>query len=413
MYKRLATDLVKVFNEGAYLSIVINNTFNELNLSVNEKKIFTKIIYGVVEKKLLIDYNLANLIRGKRVKPLIKNILRIGVYVIDYMNMKDHYIVNELVSTIKKNDYKSAMFINGVLRNYQRCEKPVLDKLSELERISIELSIPLDLCKLLYGQYKIKMIEFFDHDISYNSYRINTLKIDTKEVLDILEKEAISYEIKGVNLLTKETLISHSLFTEGYIIAQDSSSIRVGEVINPKPGSKVLDACSAPGGKSLHMATIMNNNGSITSCDVYEHKIKKIEDNAKKLGINIIKPLIADATTFDYQELFDYVLADVPCSGLGVIGHKPDLKYHLTIKDIEDINKLQKDIINNVKRYVKDGGYLIYSTCTINKLENEWFIKDFLRENKEFVKVEEEIILPNSKQDGFYICKMRKEVTNE
>ena len=413
MYKRLATDLVKVFNENAYLAIVINNTFNELNLSLNDKKIYTKIIYGVVEKRLLLDFNLASLIKGKRVKPLIKNILRIGVYVIDYMNIKDHFIVNELVSTIKKTDYKSAMFINGVLRSYQRVDKPSLDKLSELERLSIELSIPIDLCSMLYKQYGNKMKEFFVEGNSYNSYRINTLKIDVSDVLKVLDSEVIKYEINGVNVLTKDTLINHELFKNGLIIAQDSSSIRVGEIVNPVPGSSVLDVCSAPGGKSMHMAAIMNNNGSITSCDVYDHKLEKINANASKLGVSIVNTILADGTSYNYNNTYDYVLADVPCSGLGVIGHKPDLKYHLTIKDIEDINALQKQIINHVKNFVKNGGYLVYSTCTINKLENEWFIKDFLRENKEFVKIEEEIILPNSKQDGFYICKMRKEVTNE
>ena len=413
MYKRLATDLVKVFNENAYLAIVINNTFNELNLSLNDKKIYTKIIYGVVEKRLLLDFNLALLIKGKRVKPLIKNILRIGVYVIDYMNMKDHFIVNELVSTIKKTDYKSAMFINGVLRSYQRVDKPSLDKLSELERLSIELSIPIDLCSMLYKQYGNKMKEFFVEGNSYNSYRINTLKTDVSDVLKVLDSEVIKYEINGVNVLTKDTLINHELFKNGLIIAQDSSSIRVGEIVNPVPGSSVLDVCSAPGGKSMHMAAIMNNNGSITSCDVYDHKLEKINANASKLGVSIVNTILADGTSYNYNNTYDYVLADVPCSGLGVIGHKPDLKYHLTIKDIEDINALQKQIINHVKHFVKNGGYLVYSTCTINKLENEWFIKDFLRENKEFVKIEEEIILPNSKQDGFYICKMRKEVTNE
>ena len=413
MYKRLATDLVKVFNENAYLAIVINNTFNELNLSLNDKKIYTKIIYGVVEKRLLLDFNLASLIKGKRVKPLIKNILRIGVYVIDYMNIKDHFIVNELVSTIKKTDYKSAMFINGVLRSYQRVDKPSLDKLSELERLSIELSIPIDLCSMLYKQYGNKMKEFFVEGNSYNSYRINTLKIDVSDVLKVLDSEVIKYEINGVNVLTKDTLINHELFKNGLIIAQDSSSIRVGEIVNPVPGSSVLDVCSAPGGKSMHMAAIMNNNGSITSCDVYDHKLEKINANASKLGVSIVNTILADGTSYNYNNTYDYVLADVPCSGLGVIGHKPDLKYHLTIKDIEDINALQKQIINHVKNFDKNGGYLVYSTCTINKLENEWFIKDFLRENKEFVKIEEEIILPNSKQDGFYICKMRKEVTNE
>ena len=126
-----------------------------------------------------------------------------------------------------------------------------------------------------------------------------------------------------------------------------------------------------------------------------------------------LNTLLADATSFDYKQKFDYCLVDVPCSGLGVINHKPDLKYHISIKDIEEINNLQKKIIRHVKDYVKDGGILVYSTCTINKFENEWLIKDFLNEFKEFKKLEEEIILPNELQDGFYICKMRKEKIHE
>ena len=161
------------------------------------------------------------------------------------------------------------------------------------------------------------------------------------------------------------------------------------------------------------MASIMNNEGSITSCDVYEHKLNKINDNAKKLGVSIINTQLADATSYNYNMMYDYVLADVPCSGLGVISHKPDLKYHITIKDIKEINELQKKIIRHVKDFVKDGGILVYSTCTINKYENEWLIKDFLNEFKNFVKLEEEIILPNDSRDGFYICKMRKEKTCE
>ena len=161
MYKRLAQDLVKIFNEQAYLSICLDNSIKELNLNINDKKVYTKVIYGVCENRLLIDYNLSSLIKGKRVKPFIKNILRIGVYVIDYMNMKDHFIVNELVKIVKKDDYKSAMFVNGVLRNYQRSEKPSVYNLKNIEKISLKLSLPLDLTNLLYKQYKESMIEFF------------------------------------------------------------------------------------------------------------------------------------------------------------------------------------------------------------------------------------------------------------
>lgn len=413
MYKRLATDLVKIFNDNAYLSIVLDNAITELKLSFNDKKVYTKVLYGVVENKMMIDYNLSPLIKGKRVKPFIKNILRIGVYVIDYLNMKDHFIVNELVKIVKKDDYKSAMFVNGVLRNYQRNEKPKIDHLSEVEKLSLELSLPIELTSLLYKQYKSDIIKFFESKTVYNTYRINTLKTKVKHVLETLDKLGVTYNINNVTLSTKESLIDSDLFKEGYIIAQDASSIRVAEVVNPSPGSSVLDACSAPGGKSLHMASIMNNIGSITSCDVYEHKLAKINDNAKKLGVSIINTLLADATSFDYKQKFDYCLVDVPCSGLGVINHKPDLKYHISIKDIEEINNLQKKIIRHVKDYVKDGGILVYSTCTINKFENEWLIKDFLNEFKEFKKLEEEIILPNELQDGFYICKMRKEKIHE
>lgn len=413
MYKNIALDLVKIFNENAYLSIVLDNSIKMLKLDINSKKVYTKIIYGVCEKRLLIDYNLSPLIKGKRVKPFIKNMLRIGVYVIDYMNMKDHFIVNELVKIVKKEDYNSAMFINGVLRNYQRTPKPVLDKLNDVEKISLELSLPIDLAKLLYHQYKDKLKDFFKEGSSINTYRINTLKVDVDTLCSKLKSDGIEFENDDVIIQTKESLINTSYFKEGLIIAQDVSSIKVGQVVNPIKGANVLDACSAPGGKSLHMAAIMENSGSITSCDVYEHKLNKIVDNANKLGVKIITPLLADATSYIYKEEYDYVLADVPCSGLGVIGHKPDLKYHITIKDIEDINKLQKQIIRHVKDYVKDGGILVYSTCTINKLENEWLIKDFLNEHKEFVKLKEEIILPNEYQDGFYICKMRKEKIHE
>lgn len=413
MYKRLAIDLVKIFNEKAYLSIVLDNAVKELKLDLNEKKVYTKIIYGVCEKRMLLDYNLSPLIKGKRVKPFIKNILRIGVYVIDYMNMKDHFIVNELVKIVKKDDYKSAMFVNGVLRSYQRSEKPCLNNLSEMERISLEVSLPLELTSLLYKQYKEKLVTFFENGNVFNTYRINTLKTNVGIITKSLDELNIEYKIDNVTLYTRESLINSSMFKNGLIIAQDASSIRVSEVVNPHSGASVLDACSAPGGKSLHMGAIMNNIGSITSCDVYEHKLGKIKDNAVKLGVTIIDTLLADATSYNYNKKYDYCLVDVPCSGLGVISHKPDLKYHITIKDIEEINMLQKKIIRHVKDYVKDGGILVYSTCTINKFENEWLIKDFLNEYKEFVKLEEEIILPSNTQDGFYICKMRKEKIHE
>lgn len=408
MYQHLAQDLIKIFNENAYLSIVLDNSIKELKLNLQSKKIYTKILYGVTEKKILIDFNLKNLLTGKRVKPYLKNILRIGAYVIDEMKMADYYIVNELVKTVKKTDYKGAMFVNAILRKYQNSPKPSLNALTIEEKVSIELSLPLDITKILYQQYGTQMLEFFKPAIFYNSYRINLLKTDVLAIDNALQQLKVNYEIKDDAIITKESLLSTDLFKTGLIIAQDISSMQVAKILNPKPYTNVLDVCSAPGGKSLHIATLMQNTGTITACDLYENKLNKILENALKLGITNINVMLADATNFVYPKQYDYVVCDVPCSGLGVINHKPDLKYHLKLNDIDDINQLQEKIINNAKKYVKLKGILLYSTCTINKNENELLIQNFLLKNPNFIKLEEELLLPSELQDGFYICKIQK-----
>ena len=178
-------------------------------------------------------------------------------------------------------------------------------------------------------------------------------------------------------------------------------------IASPKENDVILDSCSAPGSKSMHLASIINNKGSITSLDVYDHKIKLIEENANKLGVTCIKAYNKDATTVSFDHKFDVILADVPCSGLGVIRHKPDLKYQMTLEKIESIKKLQNDIVNNVLKYLKKGGTFVYSTCTINKDENERFIEKLLKKYPHLEKLEENITLPTLYEDGFYICKLR------
>ena len=178
-------------------------------------------------------------------------------------------------------------------------------------------------------------------------------------------------------------------------------------IANPKENDVILDSCSAPGSKSMHLASIINNKGSITSLDVYDHKIKLIEENANKLGVTCIKAYNKDATTVSFDHKFDVILADVPCSGLGVIRHKPDLKYQMTLEKIESIKKLQNDIVNNVLQYLKEGGTFVYSTCTINKDENELFIEKLIKKYPNLKKEEEIITLPTLYEDGFYICKLR------
>ena len=417
IFKDIINSLIKVFNENAYLNITINNVLKsrEASYTDHDKKLYVRVTSGVVENKILLDYILRHLISGQRVKPFAKNALRVGAYMISFLNTPNHYVVNEIVKTIKKEDYRASTFVNAILRKYidtdiYNISMNNINKLGEDERLSILYSIDLDLVKLLKKQYKDVESILKPSSVHTNTYRINTLKITCEEVETILSKENIEYTLKGVTLISKETLINHSLFNEGKIVAQDASSIKVAEVANPRKFDKVLDVCSAPGSKSMHLAALMNNTGEITSCDIYEHKLKLIEDNAKKLGVTNIKTMLSDGTTSKYDTCFDLVVADVPCSGLGVINHKSDLKYNMTIAKIKEINDLQKKIVNNVCNYVKVGGSLVYSTCTINKDENENLIKEFLNKHKEFKKIEEHIIVQNSKknQDGFYICKLER-----
>ena len=409
MFNKVINTLVSIFNEGAYTNIIVSSTINSSNFNDTEKKLYTKLVYGVVENKLLIDYHLQPLIKGQRVKPFIKNALRVGIYGFDNLNLAKHYLVDSIVSAVKKKDYKASTFVNAILRKYQNTPVRQLNNLSKIDYLSIKYSLDKDLTNLLYNQYKEKFETFFENtEETYNTYRINTLKTTKEDIEDYLKKEDIEYGITNeVILQTKRSLINTNLFKEGLIVAQDKSSIMTSIIAAPKENDVILDSCSAPGSKSMHLASIINNKGSITSLDVYDHKIKLIEENANKLGVTCIKAYNKDATTVSFDHKFDVILADVPCSGLGVIRHKPDLKYQMTLEKIQSIKKLQNDIVNNVLQYLKDGGTFVYSTCTINKDENERFIESLLKKYPHLEKLEEIITLPTLYEDGFYICKLR------
>lgn len=408
MFKKVIDTLCNILNDGAYSNIAINSVISSIK-DEKDKKLYTKLVYGVIENKLLIDYYMQPLTAGKRIKPFVKNALRVGCYAIDNLNLANHYIVNMVVSAVKKKDYKASTFVNAILRKYINIGKRSLEGLNKLDYYSIKYSIDKSLVELLVSQYGDKFESFFcEMNDVYNTYRINTLKTNTYEVKKYLEEKNINYEItNNVILQTKESLINSILFKNGQIVAQDKSSIMVGLVANPKINDTILDTCSAPGSKSMHIASIINNKGTIISLDIYEHKIKLINENKEKLGVTCVNAMLLDARHLDDLGFFDIVITDVPCSGLGVIRHKPDLKYQMNLEKINGIKVLQKEILESASRHVKNGGVLVYSTCTINKDENENLINEFLEKNKFLYKEEEHIMLPSNKEDGFYICKIR------
>ena len=410
MYQLARDAITRIINEEAYTNLVVSEVIEKHSLTEHERRLFTKIVYGTVEKYLLLDYYLKPYTQGKRLKPYLKNTLRMGVYMLFFMDIANHFVVNELVKMVKKKDYKGSQLVNAIFRSILKQELPSIKASSYLEELSIKYSYPQSLVEEIYKQYPsdIESILNMDYKQNYNIYRINTLKTSVEEVVEYLNTKSIKYMIDKTTIWVENSLINDVLFKDGMIIAQDASSQKVGFIANPSPGDRVLDACSAPGGKACHMGTIMNNQGEIVCLDVYDHKIELIKENASKQGISIIKPMVQDSRTYEPIELFDIIVIDAPCSGLGVMDHKVDLKYRMNAESMNGLVNLQKEILENLHKYVKLNGYLVSSTCTINQNENNKQMDEFIKNHPNYEKIYEEQILPNNLGDGFYICKLQR-----
>lgn len=408
MYQLELTAINKILINKGFINIVINDLLKDSKLDIKRKALFTRIVYGVVENKILLDYQINFYLKKDSMSKEIKNLLRMGVYMILYMNLSNHHVVLEIVEMVKKLSPNYTSLFNGILRNITRNgeQEVYFDDLNRT--LSVKYSYPISLITLLKKQYPNDFEDILKYDSdTYNVYRINTLKT----TVDFIKEDLKDYDIEivGNALITKANLTNLNIFKKGFIVYQDLASQKVSEILNPSENSKILDMCSAPGSKAFHMAALTNNNAEITCCDIYEHKIKLINDMAKNLGVTCLKPTVCDSVMQTYEEPFDYVLLDAPCSGLGVMKHKVDLKYQFNMKDVEDIVVLQKALLGRASRNVKVGGTLVYSTCTINKMENEEMIKYFLKKHKEFKLLEVHQLLPTNKNDGFYIAKMIRE----
>lgn len=416
--RKLALDaILKIRQDNAYSNIVVNDYINQFILTNEEKGLFTNLVYGTIQYYMTLEYYLEPFLK-KKPKPWVKNLLCMSVYQIVYLAIPDYATINEAVNIARIKDNNVASFVNAVLRNFTRTELRDFSSLKGEELLSIKYSHPLWLVRMLiddYGIEKCEKILIENSLIKKDAIRINTIKANKNEVMEILEKENIAFEESSLvdnGLIINQNLSKNELFIEGLITIQDISSQMVSECLNPNLGATVLDLCSAPGGKSAHIAALMQNTGIIYACDIYPHKIKLMESSFRRLGITNIRTQLVDARDvrkFVKEESVDYVLLDAPCSGLGVISHKVDLKYHIAESSIKDIIILQKEILEATFSLVKRGGYLLYSTCTINKNENERQIRSFLDRHEDFEIDKEKIILPYEYHtDGFYICKLRR-----
>ena len=410
--------LLEIEKEMAYSNLVLNKY---LDRNRPENSAFVReLVYGVLENKILLDYYLNMLVPSgiKKVKKKEATILRMGLYQMLFLDsVPDYAAVNESVILAKKYARGRDAFVNGVLRGFmKRRNELMLPKEGDRNYLSVKYSFPQWIIDLWQNQ---SACDDFEALLSASnarprlSIRVNTAKIDSNSLIKLLENQGLEVEsgsfsertlhIKGSGILDLPE------YAKGLFSIQDEASTVAADLVDALPGDIVIDVCAAPGGKTCAIAEKMNNKGVIYSCDIYEHKLNLIKKQALRLGLEVIKPVLLDGTIGRDQWInkADKVLCDAPCSGLGVIRRKPEIKYKKE-NDFSELIEIQKKILNNAARYVKTGGNLVYSTCTINRDENQNQIKAFVEEHKEFEIITEKQFLPTESIDGFYICKMLK-----
>lgn len=421
--------LYEVDKNDAYSNIALDEALNKarkIDPKITNKDIgfISELVYGTISWQLTLDEMIKkySTIKIKKMSPWILNILRMSMYQIVFLDkVPKSAAVNEGVNLAKRYGHRaSSNFVNAVLRNVEKKDYNDFKKIEDdKERIAKTTSMPKWIVEKLLTQNSVEEVQKICEACNGKPkihIRVNQLKTDKKSLQQELIKTGIKVEEQQEEgdflwLENAKNIEKLKSFQEGKFTVQDEAAGFIPQVLNPKPGESVLDACSSPGGKTTYMAERMQNEGEIVAWDLHEHRVKLVEHAARRLGISIIKTEVKDATKYQegYQEKFDKILLDVPCLGLGVIKRKPDIKWKRKKEEIEEITKIQKEILQTCSSYLKPGGELVYSTCSILKEENEEIIKQFLTENEKFVEKEKCIqIYPNKKTDGFFISKLRK-----
>lgn len=428
--------LYKIDKDKAYSNIALDEEIKENRNKLNEKDVgfVSQIVYGVTTWKLTLDVIIQkhSKIKIKKISPWILNILRMGIYQIIFLDkIPKSAAVDESVNLAKRYGHKSSSgFVNAILRKVEVKDYEELFEIkNRVEKISKTQSMPAWIVEELQKNNSIDEVEGICKNLNLKpqlSIRVNKLKTSKNELKEKLE---------GKNIECKDGLLEDFLivknaknienmeeFKQGLFTVQDESAGLTAIILDPKENENVLDACSAPGGKTTYISELMKDTGKIEAWDIHEHRINLIEQNCKRLGITNVKTEIHDATQSISGKQFDKILLDVPCLGIGVIKRKPDIKWQRKIEDIDEISKIQYEILDNCSKYLKENGILVYSTCSILKEENEDIIQKFISKNNNFEiekipqiknvtqsKNEDYLrIIPSEEQDGFFICKLRK-----
>ena len=428
--------LDNVLLNGAYSNIEINKQFASNDIDPKDKGLITEVVYGTIKYKKMIDIILSSFVADiGKIDESVVNILRSAIYQMKFLDRVPPYaIVNEAVNLTKETAPNLAKFVNGVLRNYLRNEnKNFKVGLRNNEALCYDFSFDRWMIEMFIKQYgkedALRILRGLN-TVPYVTVRVNTCKADYDEVYERLEEEGYDIEEGAFSpeaiIIKKGSAIEkNKLYQEGLITVQDESAMIVTPLLDVKVGDIVLDLCAAPGGKTTHIAELLNGEGKVYSFDLHENKLSLINENLERLGLKDVEVEAMDATKLNpkYVSFADKVLIDVPCSGLGIIRKKPEIKWNKSRKSLKDLVPTQREIMENAWTYLKSGGTMLYSTCTLNVEENQDNIEWFLNKHKD-AKVEKIFlgnmdnfmynndgsltILPNEYMDGFYVAKIIK-----
>ena len=388
--------LTDILIDGAYSNHALSEQIEKNELTVQDKNFMTELVYGTLQHEQLLNFYVTPFFNGK-VKAWVRILIQMTLYQMLFLDsVPEHAAISEAVKIAKKRGGQfNGKLVNAILREMTRTPLPSLDTIKdEAERLAVETSHPLWLIKLWSKQFgwekTIQMARANNERVNV-TIRGNGVRGTREELKQKLESEGITCEYGNLSqdalVILKGNVIKTKAFEQGWFYVQDESSMLVARALKPKHHSKVLDTCSAPGGKTTHVAELMRQTGTVYAHDVYEHKIKLIEDNVKRLGLTNVVATLQDATTLNERyesDSFDAVLVDAPCSGLGILRRHPEVKITKQPSDLDEIMMIQKKILNTVAPLVKVGGTLVYSTCTVNRKENDKMVEQFLAQHPEY-----------------------------
>lgn len=384
---------------GTYANLSLKKMLKLNEFDMRDTQLITQLVYGTLEKQITIDWILNKFLSFETCSPWVQNIFRVSCYQILFLNkIPDSAACNEAVKLCREFGFFGLTgLVNAVLRNLIRKKEEYLPenfKADDTNSLSLYYSFPEWLIKHWvrdYGLPYTKQILSLPKKDESVTIRVNSMRTSSVELKQLLEESKISvkrsfYCENSLKISLHGDIEAQTTYSTGFFTVQNEASILAVDILNPKSGEKVLDACAAPGGKTTYIAEKLFNKGEVTAFDVHQHRVELVEKNARRLGLSNIIAVKQDAGIFneEYFEKFDKVLIDVPCSGFGVVNKKPDIKNRISPSDIESILVEQRKILETCCRYVKSNGYVVYSTCTINKSENEDMVKNFLTSNPNF-----------------------------